>query len=105
MTGEPPSPADVRSAIADELIKVHEESYGTGASNISIYLNGDTVLAVIDIELTPAERTLLSAGRDDAVKVTREAFQAEIAPTFSAIVERATGRRVERFLSSMSTDP
>jgi uncharacterized protein YbcI len=105
MTGELPSEAEVQSAIANELIKVHENSYGTGASNIDVYLSGDTVLAVIDIELTPAERTLISAGQDEAVKVSREAYQAAIAPTFGAIVERATGRAVESFLSAVSIQP
>ena len=38
------------------------------------------------------------------MKATREAFQQAIAPTFIAIVERATGRRVGSFISSMSVE-
>jgi uncharacterized protein YbcI len=100
-----PSRAEVETAIADELLRVHLDSYGTGASSIEVLANDEMVLAVIDVELTPAEETLLAAGDADAVKVTREAFQQAIAPTFKAIVEHATGRKVHGFLSSMSVDP
>jgi uncharacterized protein YbcI len=100
-----PTRTEIESVIGDELLKVHLDSYGTGASNIQVQIRDDVVLAVIDVELTPAERTLLGASQVDAVKVTRESFQQAIAPTFCAIVERATGRRVESFISSMNIDP
>jgi uncharacterized protein YbcI len=99
------SPAAIKTAIADELIRVHEESYGAGATSIEVHLVDDSVMAVIDVELTPAERTLIGAGKHEAVKLTREAFQQAIAPTFTAIVEHATGRRVVSFLSIMNVEP
>ena len=64
---------------------------------IDVQISDDTVMIVIDVELTPAERTLIDASQHEAVKATREAFQQAIAATFGAIVERATGRRVESF--------
>jgi uncharacterized protein YbcI len=100
-----PSRTEIEAAIADELLRVQLESYGAGASSIDVQVGPDSVLAVIDVELTPAERTLLSAGEADAVKLSREAFQEAIAPTFEAIVERATGRQVSSFLSAMNIDP
>jgi uncharacterized protein YbcI len=99
-----PSSEDVIAEIEAEILRVHEDSYGTGASAITAHISGDTVLVVIDVELTAAERTLLTAGHDEAVKVTREAFQLAIAPTFAAIIERATGRQVRSFISAMSTE-
>jgi uncharacterized protein YbcI len=105
MPGESPTRAEIESAIADELMKVHHESYGTGASALQVHIRDDLVLAVIDVELTPAERTLLNAGEVDAVKIMRESFQDAIEPTFRAIVEHATGRTVIAFLSAMSIDP
>lgn len=95
----------MRSDIAGEMVRVHEESYGTGASNVDVHLSGDIVLVILDIELTAAEQTLINAGHGQAVKVTRESFQEAIAPTFEAIVEHATGRKVGSFLNSMSVDP
>jgi uncharacterized protein YbcI len=106
MAGESsPSQEEVAGAIESEILRVHEQSYGTGAIAIRTHLSGDTVLVVIDVELTAAERTLLGAGQADAVKLNREAFQQAIAPTFTAIVERATGRRVRSFVSAMNIDP
>ena len=49
-----------------------------------------------------AEQTLIDGGRSDTVLETRAAFQQAIEPTFSAIVERATGRRVTKFFSTQS---
>jgi uncharacterized protein YbcI len=91
----------VREEISREIIKVHEEAYGSGAEEIAVHVLDDIVLIVIDVELATSEKTLVDAGRGDAVKATREAFQQAIESTFTAIVERATGRRVESFVSSM----
>ncbi|PWU22132.1 MAG: hypothetical protein C5B48_10625 [Candidatus Rokuibacteriota bacterium] len=100
-----PPRAQVESTLAAEILKVHEESYGTGASDIQTHYFDDNVLIIIDVELSRAEQTLREAGRGEAVKATREAFQAAIGPTFNAIVERATGRRVDMFFSWMHVDP
>jgi uncharacterized protein YbcI len=93
----PPTPSDVVEEIEREILRVHEESYGTGASATHVHVIDDFVLVVLDVELTPPERTLIDAGRSETVKATRESYQVAIAPTFSAIVERATGRRVASF--------
>ena len=91
----------IRHDIASELLRVHHESYGTGASDVQVHLAEDLVVIVLDIELNPAERTLMTAGRGEAVKMMRETCQLAIGPTFTAIVERATGRRVGSFVSSI----
>jgi uncharacterized protein YbcI len=95
----------VREEIAREIARVHEEAYGTGVGEAQVHLLDETVLVVMDVELSRSEQTLLDAGKADAVRLTRESFQEAISPTFVAIVERATGRRVNAFLSRMSTDP
>jgi uncharacterized protein YbcI len=94
----------VREEIATEILRVHEEAYGVGANAIKVHLLDDIVLVVIDCVLATSERTLLEAGKGDAVQATREAFQDAIAPTFTAIVERATGRRVDAFVSRMNME-
>ncbi len=95
----------VESALSSEILKVHDEAYGTGAKRIESHYLEDNVLIIMDLELSRAEQTLFDAGHGDAVKTTREAFQAAIGPTFRAIVERATGRRVDLFCSWMNVDP
>jgi uncharacterized protein YbcI len=93
-----------RAQIADELLCIHEESYGLSADNVKVHLHEDAVVVTLDIHLSESERTLISAGRGDAVKHTREAYQEVIKPTFVAVVERATGRRVVSFFSFTSVE-
>jgi uncharacterized protein YbcI len=95
----------VEAALSEEILRVHVEAYGTGASSIQSHYFEDNVLIIMDVDLSISEKTLVDADRGDAVKNTREAFQGAIAPTFKAIVERATGRRVETFFSWMQVDP
>lgn len=100
-----PADGDVGETISRELIRIHEESYGVGAHGIKTYVLEGLVLSVIDIELSLAERTLLEHGHADAVKEARQAYQQAIGPAFKAVVERATGHRVEAFLSDLSIEP
>jgi uncharacterized protein YbcI len=95
----------MRDEIAEEMVRVHDESYGESIRKAHVIIDGDFVIVIIDSTPTLAEQTLLDAGRGDAVKDTREAFQDAIGATFNAIVERATGRRVESFSSRMSIEP
>jgi uncharacterized protein YbcI len=99
---------EVRSAqeqIAAEIMRVHQESYGHGAGRVTVHVLDDTVLVLLDdLELAESERTLIAAGRGDAVTGTRAAFQDTIRPTFVAVVERATGRRVASFHSFTRVD-
>jgi uncharacterized protein YbcI len=96
---------DQKELIAAEILRVQEESYGTGAFHTEVVYEDNVVIVILDVELSQAERTLLDAGDGEAVKATREAFQRAIAPTFTAVVERATGRRVVSFFSNLNIDP
>jgi uncharacterized protein YbcI len=103
--GDEISQKAVEEEIAREILRVHDEAYGQTAREAKVYVLDDVAIVVIDAEPTTSERTLIEAGRGDAVKDTREAFQEAIGPTFNAIIERATGRRVVSFTSRMSMDP
>jgi len=92
-----PGPDAIEVEIAREIARIHEMSYGEPAWNVDVAIHQSFVAIVMDIELTHAERTLLDAGNVESVTLTREAFQTAIAPTFTAIVEHATGRRVSSF--------
>lgn len=108
MTEPPPKGFEeltAEEAIAAELNRVQEDSYGAGAREISVTIGHDAVFVLLDIELAPSEQTLIDSGRGEAVKSVRDAFQLAIEPTFRAIVERATGRRVCAFASLNSIDP
>jgi uncharacterized protein YbcI len=100
-----PTREQVEGLIADEIIRIHEESYGAGATNVESHVIENSVLVILDLEVTQAEQTLLDAGKGDAVRKTREDFQEAVGATFIAVVERATGRRVTTWISRMSVDP
>ncbi len=102
---ELPTREEAEEKISFELVRVHEESYGVGAEKVVTHVIDDLVVVVLDVIITEAERTLLGAGKVDAVRKTREDFQDVIGPTFIAVVERATGRRVDSWISRMSVDP
>lgn len=89
----------VRTQIARELSDVHLESYGEPVHDVVVELGERFVAVVMDIVLSPAERLLLDGGRHDAVRRGREEYQAVIEPIFTAVVERASGRRVDGFAS------
>ena len=94
---------DAREQIAAEVLEVHTSSYGFGAGNAVAYVLDDLVMVWIDeIELSIAERALIDGGHSESVLRVRSAFQDAIKPTFVAIVERATGRRVSGFVSTTS---
>ena len=97
---------DPGDQIAREVLRVHEEAYGVGAGNVEVHMLGDLVIVLLDeLQLSISEQTLLSEGREEVVTNIRSAFQQAIGPTFTAIVERATGRRVSAFLSNTSLAP
>jgi len=100
---DPALDADAHAQIATQVLQVHLDSYGTGAGNVVVHILDDVVVVVIDqLELAPSEKTLIEGGHTESVANMRASFQQAIEPTFTAIVERATGRRVTSFLSNTS---
>lgn len=63
-------------------------------------------MAFLDgLEFQQGERFLIEHGEAETVIRTRAAFEQKIRSTFAAAVERATGRRVVSFLSTIHLDP
>ena len=105
----PDSAPDLKATeleLADELMRLHCESYGKGASVVRVHILDDAVFALFDeIELLPNEAFMVEAGKADAVLEIRSKYQQAIATSFRAAVERATGRRVVSFASNTKLDP
>lgn len=105
MNDLPEAAGEARDQIAAEVLRVHETAYGTGAENVIVHILRNVVMVWLDeLEFSLAENTLLEGGHTETVLRTRAAFQEAIEPTFTAIVERATGRQVVDFLSTTSLD-
>mgnify|MGYP001123174846 CR=1 FL=1 len=94
-----PYPAAVKEEIAREIAQVHLESYGEPVQNVAVEIGERFIGLIMDIVLSPVEQLLVGGGSREKVRVGREAYQEVIEPVFRAIVERASGRRVDGFAS------
>jgi uncharacterized protein YbcI len=102
---QPPTQQEVRDEIAREILRIYEESYGTGAAKAEALVAESWVIVVLDhLELPPNERFLVENGKQDTVLQVRTHYQHAIRSSFSAAVERATGRTVVGFASTTSME-
>ncbi|HEX8066442.1 MAG TPA: Na-translocating system protein MpsC family protein [Thermoleophilaceae bacterium] len=100
------SESKVEVALARELLKIHEDSYGRGATDARVYVHDDLIVCMLDeLELLPNEEFLIGAGQGEAVTEIRGRYQQAIETTFRAAVERSTGRRVVSFASITKLAP
>jgi uncharacterized protein YbcI len=96
----------MEAAVAEEILRIHRESYGRGAARSRAYLLEDVVVCILDdLELLPPEKFLIESGQEEAVTRLRHQFQQAVGPSFKAAVERATGRKVTAFISDTSLEP
>ena len=93
------------AAISNAIVGIHREHFGRGASRARTVMGADYVICFLEDIYTPVERTLIDAGRFEAVQATRSAFQDTMRQTFSEAVEELTGREVVGFLSQVHVDP
>jgi uncharacterized protein YbcI len=104
--GDSPGLEQVEQDLAQDLLRIHKESYGKGAGRADVRIHDDVVYCMLDdLELLPNEEFMIGAGKGDAVVDIRTRYQSAIETTFRAAVERATGRRVVSFASITKLDP
>jgi uncharacterized protein YbcI len=102
---EPPTGKEVRDEIAREILRIYQESYGTGADKAQALVADDWVVVMLDeLQLLPNERFLVENGKQETVLQVRTQYQHAIRSSFSAAIERATGRTVIGFASTTSID-
>jgi uncharacterized protein YbcI len=95
----------IASAVSNAIVGIHRQYYGRGASRARTVMGADYVICFLEDIYTPVEKTLIEAGRFEAVRGTRDAFQATMKERFSAAVEELVGRKVVGFLSQVHVDP
>jgi uncharacterized protein YbcI len=95
-------PTQSRNAqISREIVRLHARLYGRGPTKAKTYVHSEYVLCVLDEIFTPAEKTLIAAGRKELVRETRSAFQEATRDEFIGVVERNLGQRVRAFHSQI----
>jgi uncharacterized protein YbcI len=105
MTSEVSDRGRQAAAISNAITRLHREHYGRGASTTRTIIQRNYVVCFLDDIYTPVERTLIEAGRLDAVRETRNLFQDAMGPRFREAVEQAMGRKVIAFMSQVCFDP
>jgi uncharacterized protein YbcI len=98
-----PTGGALNAALANELGKLIADFTGRGATRSRAFLYQDLVVCVLEDGATRAETNLVAAGRDDLVRLQRDALQRAMQPILVEAVERLTGRTVKSFISGMST--
>jgi uncharacterized protein YbcI len=93
------------AAISNAIVGLHRDDYGRGATRTRTVMGSDYVIVFLEDVYTPVEKTLIEAGRFDAVKEMRSAFQDTMREKFSEAVEQLVGRKVIGFLSQVHVDP
>ena len=87
--------------ISRQIVQLHARLYGRGPTRAKTYITGDYALSVLEEIFTPAERTLIVAGKGEHVHATRTAFQEAVQAEFVAIVEEITGREIRALISQV----
>jgi uncharacterized protein YbcI len=103
-----PTEQRIAASVAEQLLQIHEESYGRAARSAKSHLIDDTLIVLLEgLELLPNEEFLVTNGHGETVAHVRSQYQKAIEPTFRAAAERATGRRVRAFSShvQLGDDP
>jgi uncharacterized protein YbcI len=98
-----PTGGALNAALANELGKLIADFTGRGSTRSRAFLHQDLVVCVLENGATRAEVNLVAAGREDLVRLQRDALQRAMEPGLVTIVERLTRRTVRSFLSGMST--
>lgn len=92
----------LNAALANEIGKLAADFTGRGATRSRAFLHQDLVVCLLENGATRAEVNLVAAGREELVRVQRDALQRAMEPQLVAAVERLTGRTVRTFLSGSS---
>jgi len=93
------------ASISNAITRLHRDHYGRGATTARTIIQRNYVVCFLDDIYTPVEKTLIDAGRPEAVRETRNLFQDAMRPKFIEAVEAAMGRNVIAFMSQVCFDP
>lgn len=93
-------------AVTEAMVALHEHYHGRKPATASTQMLGDDLLACLLGEIyTDVEKTMIEMQRKAMVHETRSAFQKAMERRFIGEVERATRRKVARFISTHHVGP
>ena len=93
----------LNAALANEIGKVIADLTGRAATRSRAFIDQDVVVCLLQDGATRAETNLIAAGKQELVRMQRDALQRAMESQLVAVVERLTGRTVRTFLSGTDT--
>jgi uncharacterized protein YbcI len=97
---------DVLEAVNEAMVALHERYHARKPASSRTMMMGDDMLACLLGDVyTDVEKTMIELQRKALVHETRSAFQQAMEQRFIAAVQRITGRRVARFISTHHVGP
>ena len=97
---------EVLEAVNDAMVAIHERYHGRKPASAHTQMLGDDMLAcMLGGVYTDVEKTMIELQRHALVHETRSAFQHAMEHRFIADVQRITGRRVGKFISTHHVGP
>jgi uncharacterized protein YbcI len=97
---------DLLSALTRDLIALHKQFYGRGATKAkALFAHPNLLLIEMEDVFITVEHSMLDKGRREFVREARRTFQSAMRDEFIATVERLTGRSVEGYESVTFTAP
>ena len=104
---KPPPVSDAAlEAVNDAMVALHERYHGREPASARTRMLGEDMLACLLGDVyTDVEKTMIELQRKALVHESRSTFQHAMEHRFIAAVERLTGRRVARFISTHHVGP
>jgi uncharacterized protein YbcI len=97
---------ELLSAVTRELIRLHKQYYGRGATRAkALFAHPNLLLVEMEDVFLTVEHTLVEKGQREFVHEARRTFQSAMHDEFIATIERVVGRRVEGYESLTFTAP
>ena len=85
--------------ISRGVVAIYKDYMGRGPSDAQTELTENSAITTVLGSMTKAEHSLVADGKGDIVRDMRRTFQDAMRKDISTLVETATGRETETFLS------
>ena len=95
----------LNAAIARAVVHIHHDRIGRGPTKAQAFYRNEVVVVILQNAMTTSERTLVAAGKGEAVLATRRALEEVIRPDLVSAVEQLTGCKVKASLSAHNLEP
>ncbi len=92
------------AAVSEAVSRLFLDKFGKGPIDVETFATGDVMTTVMRDVFTPAERSMIEAGRADSVLTTRMLWQQSTSEMFKQAVSEATGRQVLTVISGFELE-